>query len=164
MKPYVAIFAAAFAVAAFSPGVYAMNTDSGSKSSAAPADPDYDMGKKAAMSGKYGDALASLNKVVERDPKNADAWNYIGFSDRKLGKYDESLAAYQKALAINPEHKGAIEYLGELYLQTGKLDMAKEQLAKLDRICTFGCDEYTALKKAINSGKVSWANPPKMDE
>lgn len=119
---------------------------------------DYSLGVKAVKAKNFERALTLLNRVVEKDPGNADAWNWIGFSRRNLKRYDSALAAYRKALALKPEHRGAIEYLGELYLQTGKLDKAKAELKKLDRICTFGCSEYTRLKSRIKSyeaGKTS---------
>jgi Flp pilus assembly protein TadD len=110
---------------------------------------DYDLGVKAVQAGDYTRALTLFQKVVQADPRNADAWNYIGFSHRNLKRFDESLAAYQKALALNPGHRGANEYLGELYLQTGDLAKARERLAKLNSLCPSGCKEHDDLKKAI---------------
>lgn len=56
---------------------------------------------------------------------------------------------YEEALRINPKHRGAQEYIGEAYLQTGDLAKAKEHLAALDKLCYFGCEEFTELKAAI---------------
>jgi Tfp pilus assembly protein PilF len=53
---------------------------------------DYDLGVNAVHAGDYQRALGSLEKVVQADPRNADAWNYIGFSQRNLQHFDESLA------------------------------------------------------------------------
>lgn len=110
---------------------------------------DYDLGVKAVQAGDYARALTLFQKVVQADPRNADAWNYIGFSHRNLKRFDESLAAYQKALALNPDHRGANEYLGELYLQTGDPAKARERLAKLSALCPSGCKEHDDLRKAI---------------
>ena len=120
-----------------------------------PIDPDYASAVNLANVGKYAEALAILGNVVARDPDNADAWNYIGYSNRKLGQNAESLAAYQKALAINPDHLGANEYLGELYVQTGDIGKAKQQLATLNRLCLLGCREFDHLKAAIDGNKDS---------
>ena len=95
---------------------------------------------------KYSQALSELNAIEEKD---ADVFNLIGFSNRKLKNYAEALLYYHKALELEPEHKGANEYLGELYLETGKLDLAKERLAVLDDACFFPCSEYKTLKRAI---------------
>lgn len=115
----------------------------------------YDQGVTAVHAGDYQRALGLLGKAVQANPNDADAWNYIGFSQRNLKHFDESLAAYEKALAINPDHRGAREYLGELYLQTGNLDKAREQLAKLQALCTGGCEEYDDLNKAVQSYKTA---------
>lgn len=101
--------------------------------------------------GDYQRGLGSLQKVVQADPRNADAWNYLGFSQRNLQHFDESLAAYQKALAINPNHRGANEYLGELYLRTGNLELAREQLARVRSLCPGGCEEHDDLKTAVGA-------------
>ncbi len=114
---------------------------------------DYELGVKAVKAANYEKAIKRLSKVVAAKPGNADAWNYIGFSHRKLKKFDQAMSAYQKALAIDPDHRGANEYLGELYLQTGDLAKAKERLTKLDDICTFGCKEFDDLKAAVKAYK-----------
>ena len=119
---------------------------------------NFEQGVAAVKAENYERAIVLLKKVVAVEPKNADAWNFIGFSHRKLKNFDRALPAYNKALAINPKHRGANEYLGELYLQIGDLAKAEERLEKLDDICFFGCEEYKDLKAAIEaykSGKVS---------
>lgn len=121
----------------------------GSSSSSTPKSSAYDDGVAAVKSGDFKRAISLFQKVVAKDSRNADAWNWIGFSQRNLGHFDRSLAAYEKALAIDPGHRGALEYLGELYLQTGKLDKARAQLERLDKACLLGCEEFDDLKKAI---------------
>ena len=116
-------------------------------------DPNFAAGQHAVNDGKYADAAALMEKVVKRAPQNADAWNYLGFSERKLGKLSDALAAYEKALAINPDHRGANEYLGELYLMTGDMPKAEARLARLDKLCDGSCIEYTTLRSAIEAKK-----------
>ena len=120
-----------------------------SSSSTQPKAGNYENGVKAVKAADYRTAIMLLNKVVAAKPKDADAWNYLGFSNRKLKRFDKALNAYQKALSIDPDHRGANEYLGELYLQTDDLANARKRLEKLDDICTFGCEEYDDLKAAI---------------
>ncbi len=137
-------FALTFALA--SGAAYGMGSDSDSKK---PVDPNYAAAKQLVEDGKYAEAIPLLEKVVAGDDKNADAFNYLGYSNRQLGNNDVALAHYQKALAIEPRHRGANEYLGELYLTLGDLPKAEERLNVLDDACFFGCDEYTELKNAI---------------
>ena len=129
----------------------AMAAGSSSPSRAPEPESNFDLGVKAVEAKDFGRALGLLGKVVRADPRNADAWNWIGFSNRKLKRLKASLVAYKKALAIDPDHRGANEYLGELYLTTGDLAKARVRLDKLDSICFFGCEEYDDLKRAIKA-------------
>lgn len=110
---------------------------------------NFEKGVEAVEAGSYREAITLFEKVVADSPDNADAWNYLGFSKRKLNRFDGSMDAYQKALAIDPEHLGANEYIGELYLQTDDLANAKKHLKILDDACLFGCEEYDDLEAAI---------------
>lgn len=110
---------------------------------------NFEKGVEAIEAANYKKAIKLFKKVVAEKPDNADAWNYLGFSNRKLKQFDQAMKAYQKALAIEPEHRGANEYIGELYLQTDDLAKAKKHLEILDDACTFGCDEFDDLKAAI---------------
>ncbi len=105
-------------------------------------------GKKAIDAKNWELAVASFDKVVAQDPKNADAYNYLGYSNRWLGRYDAAFAAYDKALALDPTHKGALNYSGIAYLKTNQKAKAEAQLAKLQTSCAH-CDETKLLAKAI---------------
>jgi Flp pilus assembly protein TadD len=108
------------------------------------------IGKKAIEDKKWQQAVDAFNKVVAADPKNADAFNYLGFANRWLDKYPEAFAAYNKALALDPAHKGALNYSGIAYLKSGQKAKAQEQLAKLSQLCA-QCEETTQLAQAIAS-------------
>ena len=104
---------------------------------------------------KWADAIAELKRV--NDPASADWNNLMGYSLRKSKTPDLEGAEryYTEALRINPKHRGALEYSGELYLIKGDLATAEKQLSALDKACTFGCEEYTDLKKAIERYKAN---------
>lgn len=122
----------------------------GSSSSSSPSKNDnFEKGVEAVEAASYNKAITLFEKVVADNPDNADAWNYLGFSKRKLNRYDEAMDAYQKALSIEPEHLGANEYIGELYLQRDDPGNARKHLKILDDACFFGCEEYDDLKAAI---------------
>lgn len=120
-----------------------------SSSSSKAANPDYTQAVKLIEAGDFASAKPLLEKVVQADPTNADAYNYLGYSLRKLGDRDQALSNYMQALQIAPEHLGANEYLGELYLEMSQIDKAKERLKVLDKACFFGCEEYRELKEKI---------------
>ena len=114
-----------------------------------PADPSYAQAKAMIEARNYAGAMPLLQQVVVRDPKNADAYNLMGYATRKSGDANGSLQYYNQALTIDPKHIGAHEYVGEAYLQLGRLPEAEQHLARLDSLCVFGCTEYRMLKAAI---------------
>lgn len=111
---------------------------------------DFTAGKSAIDAKRWSEAVASFSRVVAQNPKNADAYNYLGFAQRWLGRYDEAFAAYGKALALDPKHRGALQYSGLAYLKLGQKAQAQTQLTKLQAICA-GCIETAELAKAVAS-------------
>ncbi len=132
---------------------FAAGGDSDSESSFSFTPSSYDKGKREIESKNYQGALTHLKKAIEEDGSNANAYNLLGYSFRKLGQTEQALFHYKKALAIKPNHLGANEYLGELYLETGQLQKAEERLEVLDKACFFRCAEYDDLKMAIEKYK-----------
>jgi cytochrome c-type biogenesis protein CcmH/NrfG len=119
--------------------------------SAKAEDPAVQTAKAALTAGDYASAQLSLKVALAADPGNADLHNLYAYSLRKGASPDMALVFkhYNEALRLDPKHRGAQEYIGEAYLMTGNLPKAKEHLAALDKLCFFGCTEYTELKKAI---------------
>ena len=114
------------------------------------ASADYAAGKKAVEEKQWTVAADYFRRATLQDPKNADAWNMLGYSSRWAGKYPDAFDAYGRALALEPFHRGANSYLGVAYVKTNDLVKARAQLAKLESICgNKDCDEYKALDKAI---------------
>ena len=122
------------------------NADAG-----ASVDPNYTSAVAKIEAGDYQAAITLLESVAAKDPDNADAFNYLGYANRKLQRYPVALEHYRRALALDPRHRGAHEYSGELFLETGDLAKAEEHLAALDRICFFGCEEYDELKELVEA-------------
>ncbi len=109
--------------------------------------------EKAVQAQDWNKAVGLLNRVVADSPKNADAYNYLGYSHRKLGNRDQALIYYNQALRLDANHRGALEYLGELYLDMKDLPKAEEQLARLSRVCGPRCAEYRELQQQVESFK-----------
>jgi len=84
---------------------------------------------------------------------SADYHNLYAYSMRKAGTRDTDLVFkhYNEALRLDAKHRGAHEYIGEAYLMVGNLPKAKDHLKVLDGLCTFGCSEYSDLKKAVSA-------------
>ena len=97
-------------------------------------------------------AQGVLREAVSKNPQNADYHNLYAYATRMGPNPEMSLVFrhYNEALRIDPKHRGAHEYIGEAYLMAGNVEKAKEHLGQLDKICFFGCAEFTDLKKAIS--------------
>jgi len=145
---------AATMIAALAAGpAYAAGGDNDDGDSSSWVNPDYTAAVAKIEAGDYEAAIPLLESVAGSDPDNADAYNYLGYANRKLKRYAVALDHYQRALTLDTSHRGAHEYIGELYLETGDLEKAEEHLAALDRICFFGCDEYDELKELVEAYK-----------
>ena len=51
--------------------------------------------------------MRSLERALELDDQDADAWFNLAGGLSNLGRYDESLAAYGRALTLRPGYPGA---------------------------------------------------------
>ncbi|MEC5399140.1 tetratricopeptide repeat protein [Uliginosibacterium sp. H1] len=112
---------------------------------------DFTRGRAAIDKEDWPGAINAFGRVVRAEPRNADAWNWIGYASRRSGKLDDAFKAYDKALAADPGHRGAHEYVGEAWLMASKPDKAEEHLAALARLCNAQCKEYEALKQALGN-------------
>lgn len=101
---------------------------------------------------RYDEALASLNRARESFGPHPDVLTYQGYAWRRKGDLARAEAYYRQALAIAPEHRGATEYYGELKVERGDMAGAKRMLARLDRVCAFGCAEAEELRRWIDAG------------
>ena len=102
---------------------------------------------------RYADAIATLQEAQKSFGAHPDILTYLGFANRKLGQSDIAERFYRAALSVYPEHRGALEYYGELKVERGDLSGARANLAKLDRICTFGCHQAEELRLWIALGR-----------
>jgi tetratricopeptide (TPR) repeat protein len=107
---------------------------------------------------EYAFALAKANRFQEAidvldlldNPNTPRALNYRGYATRKLGRVDEGIGYYLKSVALDPDYPQVREYLGEAYVIEGKLDLAKDQLATIEKICgSKDCEYYGELAKAL---------------
>ena len=100
-------------------------------------DSDTAAGKAAIKAEKWQVAIDHFTKVVGREPKNADAQNYLGFAYRKLGSLEAAFRHYAVALQLDPAHKAARAYVGEAHIEANQLDKAEQQFEALKKLCAF---------------------------
>ena len=116
-------------------------------------DPALEQARAAIAKQDWAGAQGVLREAVQRNPQDADYHNLYAYSMRKGANPSMDLVFrhYNEALRLNPKHRGAHEYIGEAYLMSGNVSKAKEHLAQLDKLCSFGCEEFSKLRKEIAS-------------
>jgi tetratricopeptide (TPR) repeat protein len=97
---------------------------------------------------RYQEAIDVLDLLD--NPNTPEALNARGYATRKLGRTDGGIAYYLKSVALDPSYPQVREYLGEAYVIQGKFDLAKEQLATIEKLCgSKDCKYYHDLAEAL---------------
>lgn len=118
----------------------------------ATGDASYGLALGLVNEGRYADALKALAQAQKAFGPHPDVLTYIGYTHRRMGEMAVAEDYYRQALAIAPDHRGALEYYGELKVETGDVAGAKMLLARLERACTFGCEQAEELRRWIDAG------------
>jgi Tfp pilus assembly protein PilF len=125
----------------------------------------YGAGKAALDDKKYDEAIASLTKASEVDPKQTAVWSslaeaYVGLAQTQ--KKDEAAAtlakaeeAFNKAIELAPTNAGNYNNYALALAASGKIDDAKVKLAKAIEIDPTGAGKYHYNLGAflMNAGK-----------
>jgi tetratricopeptide (TPR) repeat protein len=115
--------------------------------------PDSDLTEYAyslAKADRYQEAIDVLDMLD--NPNTPRALNYRGYATRKLGRTEEGIGYYLKSVALDPDYKQVREYLGEAYVIQGKFDLAKDQLATIEKLCgSKDCEYYEDLADALKT-------------
>lgn len=80
----------------------------------------------AAAKDAYSKARELFSAVTIADASLAQAWNGVGYTNRKLGDYKAALTAYDKAIELRMGYPEATEYRGEAYLALNRTEDAKQ--------------------------------------
>jgi tetratricopeptide (TPR) repeat protein len=116
-----------------------------------PLSAEHAAGKKAIEDKDWNRAIQALTVAAQRDGRNADVQNLLGYAYRNAGQLEAAFKHYQQALKLEPRHLGAHEYIGEAYLIANNPVKAEEHLALLKQYCTTAvCEEYDDLKKKLD--------------
>ena len=77
--------------------------------------------------GSYSDASKWLERSVEWDPQDSEAWYYLGRAKYTENRFDEAIRAFNKCLALDPHNVKAKSNLGLSY--AGQNHLAEAQAA-----------------------------------
>lgn len=78
------------------------------------------------QSGDVDGAAVTYQSVIDADPKNADAWVYLGIARFDQRRFEDSADAYRRAIAIQPTYPIAWNNLGNSLRMAGRVDEADE--------------------------------------
>jgi tetratricopeptide (TPR) repeat protein len=78
----------------------------------------------------YDNAVTTLDKAIDLDPKSVVGFNARGLAREGKGQHDEAIADYDRALALNPKYAAALINRANAYRGKGRDDQA---IADLDR-------------------------------
>ena len=87
-----------------------------------------------AQQGSYGEAIALLSQLLNRNPQNAIDYNNRGLVYFQARQFDQAIADYNKALELNPRLAKAYNNRANYYAATGDLVAA---LADYDQALDF---------------------------
>ena len=120
-------------------------------------------GEALLSAGKYVEADDALESALAVDPRNRGAFVAMARVAQKQKLYGQAIRFANKALLLEPSDRQAIAVQGEAMVELGAVPRARENLAKLQKLCPNGCTELASLNTAISRGPtVAVATPKKM--
>jgi tetratricopeptide (TPR) repeat protein len=125
-----------------------------------------DRAKKKARSA-YADARKHFKDATVNAPQMAEAWNGLGYTQRKLGDYDAALTAYDQAVKLKPGYPEALEYRGEAYLGLNRVADAQQAYLDLFAVNRQMSEQFlSAMKTWIETRRQTpdGVDPAKVDE
>ena len=113
---------------------------------------------------QYDNARGYFASALQRKVDMYEAWNYVGYTSRKLGDYDKALQAYDEALRLNPSYGEAIEYRGVAYLGLNRIDDAKNAYMQLFQSSRPLADQLmAAMQKWVTDRRAAGNAAPEVD-
>ena len=102
--------------------------------------------------GRLDSANDALETALAVDPRNRAAFRMMAEIARKQALPGKAIRLYRESLLIEPNDVAALAGQGEAMVQKGAVTKAKENLARITKLCTAGCADVTRLAAAIEKG------------
>lgn len=110
-------------------------------------------GKAQLAAGQTEAATDTLETALAVDPRNRAAYDALGDVARARGLPGLAYRHYREALLLDPNDLEALRGQGEALVAKGALVKARENLAKIRKICrNAACPDATQLAAAIARG------------
>jgi len=91
--------------------------------------------------GRYEEAVASFDKVIEIKPDYHEAWYNRGYILYELGRYEEAVASFDKVIEIKPDYHEVWYNRGVALDHLGRYE---EAVASFDKVIEIKPDYYQA--------------------
>jgi predicted Zn-dependent protease len=109
-------------------------------------------GQAQLAAGKLTEAGNLLETAVAVDPRNRSAFVDLARVAKQQKLFGKAIRLAAEALELEPNDLDAIEVQGEAMVELGAIPRAKENLAKLQKLCSNNCRQVTELSAAISHG------------
>ena len=110
-------------------------------------------GETALAAGKLIEADDAFETALAIDPRNRAAFVAMARVAVKQKLYGQAIRLTNKALTLEPTDRDALAVQGEAMVELGALPRAKENLAKLQKLCgSASCPQAATLSTAIARG------------
>ena len=108
--------------------------------------------RAAQAAGQLVVAADTLETALAVDPRNRAAFVALGDVSLAQGLSGKAIRYYRGALALDPNDLAALSGQGEALVAKGAIERARQNLAKIRKLCVKGCAEATQLAAAIARG------------
>jgi Tfp pilus assembly protein PilF len=110
------------------------------------------VGEQQLAAGNFKAAEDALETALAVDPRNRTAFVDAARVAQKQSLYGKAIRFTNKALQLEPNDLDAIAVQGQAMVELGAVPRAKENLAKLQKLCPAGCSQLAVLNAAITRG------------
>ena len=118
------------------------------------------VGETHLAAGRFKEADDALETALAVDPRNRAAFVALAEVALKQKLFGQSIRFARKALALEPNDLEALEVQGEAMVELGAVPRARQNLARIQKLCPNGCAQVAELSAAINRGPtVAQAKP-----
>jgi tetratricopeptide (TPR) repeat protein len=117
-------------------------------------------GEAHLAAGRFVQADEALETALALDPRNRAAYIALAKVAQREKLYGQAIRFTKKALGLEPNDRDAIAVQGEAMVEMGAVARAKENLAKLQKLCPSGCTQLAELSAAISRGPTVAAAKP----
>lgn len=111
-----------------------------------------DQARTARTAGNLDQATDLLETALAVDPKNRRAFHELAAIAKAQGLPGKAIRYYREALELEPNDVTALAGQGDALVQKGAVTKARENLARLKRLCAESCPEEARLAALIEKG------------